>query len=120
MPNPSTPPTLNVPQAVFNGLRYFDYDSTNKAFEDPASSTLYYLFVEKQAGGGDACGIWQYGSDSEGAVNPRGNIPQLTYDIFAGGSYNSSESAIDYDSKTYKFRLERDAGGLHIAKAVEV
>lgn len=119
MPTPQAPPILNVPQAVFNGLTNLDYDSTNEAFEDASTTTLYYLFVEEKSSGSD-CGIWQYATDSQGSDNPRGQIPQLTYDIFSGGTYNSSENAIDYNRKTYKFRLERDASGNHIAKAVEV
>lgn len=119
MPTPDPPPLLNVPQAVFNGLTGLDYDSSNLAFEDTSTSTLYYLFIEEQSSG-SACGVWQYATDTQGSANPKGQIPQETYDIFSGGTYNSSENAIDYNRKTYKFRLERDASGTQIAKAVEV
>jgi hypothetical protein len=119
MPTPTAPPTYNVPQAVFNGLTNLDYDSANDAFKDSATSTLYYLFVEAQSSG-SACGVWQYATPLQGVLNPRGKIPQLTYDIFSGGSYNSSKNAIDYQAKTYKFRLERDATGTSLAKAIEV
>ena len=93
------------------------YDSTNQAFDD--RGTLNYLFVEEQSSG-SACGQWAYGTNSDGDDNPRANITQNVYDIFSGGTYNATDDAVDYNSKTYQFRLERDSSGVHIAVAVEI
>lgn len=117
MPTPDPSPALGLPVAVHNGLKNLSYNATKQAFE--SSGTFYYLFVEKKSSPDD-CAQWNYGTNADGANNPRANIPQDVYDIITGGTYNSSEQAIDYGGSTYHFKLTRNGSGLHVAAAVRI
>lgn len=117
MPQPSSSPILTLSQSVFNALAGYNYDSSNEAFDN--RGTPIYMFVEEQSSG-SACGQWNYGTNSEGSDNPRGNISQTVYDIFSGGTWNAASGGIDYQSKTYKFRLGRDSTGVHVVEEVEI
>jgi len=115
MPYGDVPPKPNLPQAVFDALHPLDYDSAHQAFTD-GSGVFYYLFVQKKQGGNADEAEWFYGTDAEGGVNPRGQIPQATYDVFSGGSFR--HGTVTYKGDRYAVRLARDSGGTHIAEAI--
>jgi len=116
MPNGTDPPPVTLPQSVFNALTGLSYSPSNASFLD-ANNVPTYLFVESDANGAPR---WFYGTNSEGAENPRGQIPSLTAEVINNGLYNSQTGAVAYNGANYKFRLERDAAGASIAKAYTV
>lgn len=113
MPTGADPPPVALPQAVFNALNGMTYNSTARAFRD-ASNNNIYMFVEDDGNGGAR---WFYGTNTEGGVNPRGEIPTLTKDVILGGTYDTQTGAVDLEGTNYKFRLERDSNGVPVAKA---
>jgi hypothetical protein len=117
MPTGSDPPSPALSATVFNALHVMTYDSAAWAFKSGAS--LEYMFVEKGASA-DQC-QWFYGTDTEGGINPRADIPSNTYTIIKNGTYNSGSGTVSYGGSNYKFRLERDlSAGKQVAKAVVV
>lgn len=116
MPNGGNPPPITLPESVFNALQPLTYSSTAKAFRDSSNNNIY-LFVEADANGAPR---WFYGTNTEGGVNPRGEIPTLTADVINNGTYDSQTGAVDLNGVNYKIRLERDSNGVHIAKAYTV
>src|SRR5262245_39576849 len=102
MPTGVGPPDPGLPQSVFNALNGMSYDSTNLAFSD--SGTLNYMFVEQ--GESEDVARWFYGTASEGGNHPRAKIPQNTYDIIHGGTYNTSDSTVAYSGRNHRFALK--------------
>jgi hypothetical protein len=116
MPTGTDPPPIQLLQSVFDALYDMTYSATAKAFRDAQSNNIY-LFVEKDANGAPQ---WFYATNTDGGVNPRGEIPSLTADVILNGTYNSQTQAVSYGGSNYKIRLERDSNGVPIAKAYTV
>jgi len=117
MPGNGQPPTsIALSSGVFNTLHGMGYDSQTQAFT--SQNVNYFMFVQRDTSSDVA--VWFADTDGNGAGFPRGNIPQLTADAIRNGTYDSQTSAVSYQGNNYKFRLERDASGLHVAKAYTV
>ena len=110
MPSGTGPPDVMLPQGVFDALNLLSYSSSQKAFL--SGTTPIYLFVDKDSNGAPR---WFYGSDTDGANHPRGEIPALTAEVIQLGTWQQG-GTISYGGSTYRLRLERDSG-VHVAKA---
>jgi hypothetical protein len=119
MPAGTDPPILGLPKDDFDALRSMTYDAQALAFRD-ASGTPIYLFGRRDPvflyqGG------WFRGTDAQGAVNPKGLIPQITAAVIQGGTYNVVNGTIAYLGLTYAISLLREAGtGNQLAQAVPI
>lgn len=111
MPAPTPPPSIHLPEAVFDKLQASTYDANARVFRDGTAAVN--LVVESDANG---LPRWQWASDADAGSNPRGEIPQATADVITDGTYDAQTSSISYNGQTYKLRLERDSQG-HVAKA---
>ena len=112
------PPDPELTSTVFNALAAMTYDSTAMAFKD-ANNNLIYMFVERGQTTEDT--RWFYAKDSDGGTSPRGQIPQITYDVVHGGTLNTQTQKISYAGKSYRIRIFRDySTGKQLAKAIEV
>jgi len=114
MPVGGTPPDLGLPQPVFDALHGMAYDSANRAFK--SGSNLYFMFAETKPGVQDGA-QWFYGTNAEGGINPKGFIPQITYDVIHNGTYNPSNGTVSYSGSNYRIRLMRDTTGKPWAEA---
>ena len=116
MPAGGDPPDPALPQAVFTALHSMTYDAAAMAFKSGAD--LYFLFVERKPGGSVDQGRWFYGKDSEGGKSPKGQIPQITYDVVHGGTYNPTTGKIAYGGHNYFLWLMREtSSGKQLAQA---
>ena len=114
----SDPPDPELTSTVFSALAAMTYDSNALAFKN-AQNDLIYMFVERGQTSEDT--RWFYGKDSEGGTSPRGQIPQITYDVIHGGTLNTQTQKISYQGKYYRIRIYRDqATGKQLAKAIDV
>ena len=115
MPTPAKP-ILKIGQDTFNDLSSYNYDSSAEAFDD--RGTLHYMYAGGFDNGLSAAVIeWVDGTASQYADIVRCKIPQLTYDVINGGTYNTSDNSVTYQSTNYKFVLARDGSGNDIAEA---
>lgn len=119
MPAGSDPPDPGVTATLFNTLHAMTYDAGQMAFVSGA--TRYWLFVERKSATDIDVARWFHATDAEGAENPKCLVPQLTFDVFKNGSYNSGNGTISYQGQSYRIRMFRDqAAGKQIAKAIPV
>ncbi len=93
------------------------YDSAAESFK--SGSTKYWLFLERKSGTVDVA-QWNYCTDTEGGLNPRGLIAQPTFNVINGGSYNSSNGTISYQSQNYRIRTKRTTTNKFYAEATVV
>src|SRR5688500_6179596 len=105
MPDPNDPPDPGITSTTFNALQAMTYDSAAMAFKD--GSTLYYMFVERKTGTIDVA-QWFHATDSAGGNHPRGQIPQLTFDVIKNGTLDTQTQKITYNNKDYRIRIWRD------------
>ena len=113
------PPDPGITSTTFNALQAMDYDAGAMAFKN-GSVVLYYMFVQRKGTSADVC-EWFHDTDAGGGINPRGEIPQLTYDVIKNGTLNTQTQKISYLGKSYRIRVCRDtSSGALLAKAVEV
>lgn len=118
MPGGTDPPDPSISSTTFSALQAMTYDSGAMAFK--SGSTLYFMFVQRKSGTVDCC-EWFHATDSEGSENPRGLIPQLTFDVVKNGTLNTQTQKISYQGKSYRIRIYRDtATGKQLAQAIEV
>ncbi|MCA9607730.1 MAG: hypothetical protein KC619_19110 [Myxococcales bacterium] len=109
MPVGNEPPDTLLTQGVFDAINNLTYSSSDLAFKDGSTGTLYYLYVEKVSGN-----VYkgQFVLDTPSAMssypNPWGKIPSGTADILLGGSYVSASNTVDYSGTKYRFRVEWD------------
>src|SRR5688500_8440631 len=119
MPSGGTPIEPELTSTVFNALHAMTYDAVALAFKD-ASNNLNYMFLERKTGT-FSTGQWFYGTDTEGGVNPRGQIPLLTYTVINNGTLDTQAQKTADSGKYYRIRIQRDqATGKQVAQAVEV
>ena len=119
MPAGGTPIDPELTSTVFSDLQAMNYDSAALAFKD-ANNNLIYMFLERKTGT-VSTGQWFYGTDTEGGVNPRGQVPSTTYNVVHSGTLNTQTQKISYSGKYWRIRLQRDqATGKQFAQAVEV
>ena len=116
MPAGGDPPDPGLTSTVFNALAAMNYDSSAMSFKN-ATNQLIYMFLERGSTISDS--RWFYGTDAEGGNSPRGQIPQLTYDVVHGGTFDSQTQKISYASKYYRLRIYR-VGSKQYAQAIEV
>ena len=116
MPVGTDPPDPQLTSTVFNALAAMNYDSGAMAFKNAAGEFIY-MFLERGTTLDNT--KWLYGTDTEGAENPRGQIPQLTYDVVHGGTLNVQTQNVSYAGKYYRIRIYR-ASTKQYAQAIEV
>src|SRR5688572_25909934 len=106
MPQPNDPPDPGITSTVFNALQAMSYDASLQAFKDTAGDR-YFLFVQRKSNTVDVA-EWVHATDTEGGDNPRGLVPQLTFDVIKSGTLNTQTQKIAYAGKNYRIRLQRD------------
>lgn len=120
MPSGNDPPSPRLPKTVFDALNAMTYDAAAQAFAD-AAGKLHYLFVEGDPAQAPNESFWFYGTDTEGGVNPRAQIPSGTAEVITQGTYETQTNTISYNSKSYRLRLQRDpATNTQVAEAIGV
>ena len=113
MPIGNDPPESKLTETVFDAINDLQYSANDLAFEDQSTSDLYYLF--QQEGSGAYASEWALEKTTTTEPNPFGKIPQATADTLLGGTYDSNDNTVSYQSKSYRFRLEWDgANGIPV------
>lgn len=102
MPQGDDPPIPFLPEGVFDALTAMTYASADKAFD--LGGGKYWPFIE-EGSAADKC-QWNYGKASEIGINISTLVPQATYDVIDGGTWN--DGVVAYNSKNYKFRGQRN------------
>ena len=110
MPTGDDPPKPRLPETVFDALAELSYDSTNKCFDD--NGDRVWMFIEEDSTGSYNSGAWFYGETADGGLSPWGLIPQNTYDIIDGGTYN--DGGVKYEGTTYRFALQNVSGKFQV------
>ena len=101
MPQGSEPPTPKLTESVFDTVSAMSYNSSKRAFE--SSGVYYSLFVDRESGGPVNAGEWFAAKEGQGNKAPWGYVPQGTYDIISGGTWD--DYVIDYSGNSYRISL---------------
>lgn len=118
MPIGNDPPDGILASTIFNDINDLSYSANDKAFKDDTTGDLYYLYLD-MASSSTYKGRWALDKTTAKSThpNPWGKIPQATADILLNGTYVNANKVVDYQNKSYRFRLEWDNSASEIVVA---